>query len=241
MEQPPHRPSPDAADADVPEPSWWTSEKRRSARSGLSREAIVDAALTVLDRHGLDGLSMRRVAEELDTGPASLYWHVADKDQLLNVVLDRVIGTIPLPEPDPDRWQEQLREFAHAGRAVFQEHRDIARATMGRVPMGPSLLRTVEWQLDLLQGAGIPARPAAWFGDLFALYIAAHAIEDTIASGADEHETAEAMGAYMASIPPERFPRLMAASSELMAGGADERFDFGLELLLRGLAALADQ
>jgi AcrR family transcriptional regulator len=240
MEPPPPQP-PDPAAAGVPEPSWWTSEKRRSARSGLSRDAIVDAALTVLDRHGLDGLSMRRVAEELDTGPASLYWHVADKDQLLNVVLDRVIGKISLPEPDPDRWQEQLREFAHAGRAAFREHRDIARASLGRIPMGPSLLRTVEWQLELLQGAGIPARPAAWFGDLFALYIAAHAIEDTIASGSDAEETAEAMGAYMASIPPERFPHLMAASSELMAGGADERFDFGLELLLRGLAALADQ
>ena len=222
----------------VPEPSWWTSDRRRSARSALSREAIVDAALTVLDRHGLDGLSMRRVADELGTGPASLYWHVADKDQLLNVMLDRVIGEVPLPAPDPDHWQEQLREFARAGRAVFQRHRDIARASLGRVPMGPSLLRVVEWELELLQGAGIPAGPAAWFADLLALYVAAHAFEDTIVTGSEQEEAA-AMGEYLASIPGDRFPHLMAAAGELMAGDADERFEFGLDLLLRGLASHA--
>lgn len=222
----------------VPEPPWWTSDQRRSARSALSREAIVDAALDVLDARGLDGLSMRRVAEELGTGPASLYWHVADKEQLLNVVLDRVIGEIPLPEPDPARWEEQLREFARDGRAVFRRHRDIASATMGRIPMGPSLLRVVEWQLQLLQGAGVPPGPAAWFGDLFALYVAAHALEDTMAGDGSQDEAAAAMGEYLASLPGERFPYLMAASGDLMAGDADQRFEFGLDLLIRGLSSL---
>jgi AcrR family transcriptional regulator len=222
----------------VPEPPWWTSDQRRSARSALSREAIVDAALRVLDEHGLDGLSMRRVAEELGTGPASLYWHVADKEQLLNVVLDRVIGEIPLPEPDPDQWEEQLRAFARDGRAAFRRHRDIASATMGRVPIGPNLLSVVEWQLELLQGAGVPPGPAAWFGDLFALYVAAHALEDTIAVDAGQDESAAAMGEYLASLPSDRFPYLMAASGDLMAGDADQRFEFGLDLLIRGLTSL---
>jgi hypothetical protein len=71
---------------EVPEPPWWTSDKRKTARSALSRDDIVDAAFRVLDRHGLDGLSMRRVAEELDVGAASLYWHVANKNQLINIL-----------------------------------------------------------------------------------------------------------------------------------------------------------
>lgn len=221
----------------LPEPPWWTSEHRRSTRSSLSRDAIVDAALKVLDEHGLDGLSMRRVADELATGPASLYWHVANKDQLINVILDRVIGEIPLPEPDPERWEEQLRTFAHEGREAFRRYRDIGRASLGRVPMGPNLLRAVEWQLELLEGAGIPARPAAWFGDLLGLYVGAHAFEDTL--GLDQDDAGRAMGHYLAMLPPERFPHLLAASAELASGDADERFEFGLDLLIRGLASMA--
>jgi AcrR family transcriptional regulator len=226
-------------DQRIPEPPWWTSEQRRSARSALSREAIVEAALRVLDRHGLDGLSMRRVAAELDTGAASLYWHVANKDQLLNVLLDRVIGQIPLPEPDPERWRYQIRQFARDGRAAFGRHRDLARASMGRIPIGPNLLRAVEWQLTLLTAAGIPARPAAWFGDLFALYVTAHAFEATVAQDADEE--AAAMTDYLSALPPERFPHLMAAAGELMSGDADQRFEFGLDLLIEGLTATASE
>jgi AcrR family transcriptional regulator len=227
----------DEVEVALPDPPWWTSEQRRSARSALSRGAIVDAALRVLDERGLDGLSMRRVADELGTGPASLYWHVANKDQLINVILDRVIGEIPLPQPDPERWEEQLRAFARDGREVFRRYRDLGRASLGRVPMGPSLLRAVEWQLQLLDGAGIPARPAAWFGDLLALYVGAHAFEDTL--GTDEDDIGRAIGGYLASLPPERFPHLLAAGSELASGDADQRFEFGLDLLIRGLASVA--
>jgi AcrR family transcriptional regulator len=229
----------EAVVGDLPEPPWWRSEERRSARSALSRDAIVDAALVVLDRHGLDGLSMRRVADELGTGAASLYWHVANKDQLVNVVLDRVVGEVPLPEPDPDRWEEQLREFARNGRAAFRRYGDLARATLGQVPVGPNLAEVIEWQLELLSRAGIPARPAAWFGDLFALFIGAQSFEDALREdGAEDQEAAA--GAYLASLPPDRFPYLLAAGPELMEGGADERFEFGLDLLLSGLRALAD-
>lgn len=224
----------------VPDPPWWTSSQRRSARSALSRDAIVDAAFRVLDHHGLDGLSMRRVADELDTGAASLYWHVANKDQLINVLLDRVIGQIPLPPPDPARWEEQIRQFARAGREAFRRHRDLARASLGRIPMGPSLLRAVDWQLGLLRAAGIPARPAAWFGDLFALYVTAHAFEDTIAAGSDAEGEAAAIGQYFASLPMHQFPNLAAHAAELMSGDPDERFEFGLDLLVGGLAASID-
>ena len=95
----------------IPEPPWQAAPRQRPARAPLSREAIVDAALRVLDREGAAGLSMRRVADELGTGPASLYWHVANKDALIDLIVDRVAGEVPLPEPDPDRWQEQLRDW----------------------------------------------------------------------------------------------------------------------------------
>src|SRR5215211_3595236 len=95
----------------VPDPPWQAPSRPRPARAPLSRDAIVHAALRVMDREGSAGLSMRRVAEELGTGPASLYWHVANKDALINLIIDQVASEVPLPEPDPDRWQEQLKDW----------------------------------------------------------------------------------------------------------------------------------
>src|SRR6266496_4425101 len=129
-----------------PEPPWWRAGRPASAaRAPLTREGIVEAALRVLDRDGLDGVSMRAVADELGTGAASLYWHVRNKEALLELVVDRVLGEIELPPPEPARWQEQLKEAARTTRLVFRRHRDIARFTLGRVPLGPSLVRIAEW------------------------------------------------------------------------------------------------
>jgi AcrR family transcriptional regulator len=204
----------------------------------LSREAIVTAALAVLDEVGLEGLSMRRVAEAMGAGAASLYWHVADKEQLIHLILDRAMGEIDLPEPEPERWEDQLREFAHAGRAMFARHRDLALASLGRVPMGPNLVRLTEWLLGVLHGAGVPSRPAAWFGDVFALVGAAQAVEDHLAATGDTAEFT-AMGEYLAALSPEQFPNITKASPELITGSADDRFEFTLGLLLRGLASYA--
>src|SRR5512132_1396499 len=78
----------------LPPPPWQRVPERssRRRRDPLTREAIVVTALRVLDRDGLDGFSMRRVAEELDTGAASLYWHVGSKDGLLDLILEEVIA-----------------------------------------------------------------------------------------------------------------------------------------------------
>jgi AcrR family transcriptional regulator len=216
----------------LPEPPWWAPEPRPTRRAAtLSRERILDAAMAVLDREGLDGLSMRRVAEELGAGPASLYWHVASKELLLDLVVDRVLAEIPLPPPDPARWEAQVRAFAHDVRATLLRHGDVARASLGRVPIGPSLLRIMEWQMALLRGAGIPAAPAAWFGDQLALYLTAHAVEASMPA----QDVGESLRRYLETVPPERLPATFAAVPELAGGDADERFAFGLDLLIRGL------
>jgi AcrR family transcriptional regulator len=98
---------------------------------------------------------MRRLADERDTGPASLYWHVG-KDGLLELIFDRVIGEVEMPVPEPDRWQEQLREVARAGRAMILRHRDIVRISIGRIPMGPNALRVSEGIFAILRAGGVP-------------------------------------------------------------------------------------
>src|SRR4051812_49645631 len=103
--------------ASVPDPPWWRKrgEPAREKRP-LTRDAIVEAALALLERDGLQGLSMRRLAQELGTGAASLYWHVGDKEELLSLMLDRIVGEAEVIEPDPENWQEQVKEMLRATR-----------------------------------------------------------------------------------------------------------------------------
>lgn len=230
--------------AAIPDPPWMRSRRGRALpRTPLSREAIVEAALRVLDREGLDGVSMRRVADELETSPGSLYWHVRNKHELLLLVLDRVAGEVELPPADPERWQEQLKQLAREMRRVLTSHGDIARVTFGTIPVGPNMLRLVEWMHALLRGAGLPDRTVALVGDLFALYVGAHAFEHGLglASPTGEELPPEQIIAmlrdYWSSLPPALFPHTLALMDELFAGSPEERFEFGLDVLIRGLAA----
>src|SRR5688572_1954799 len=143
---------------DIPTPPWQRTPQRssRRRRDHLTQDAIVEVGLRLLDTDGLEGLSMRRVAQELDTGAASLYWHVGSKDGLLDLIFDTVIGEIEVPDPDPDRWQEQLKTVARNMRATILRHRDIVRISVGRIPAGPNALRFNERVLAIMRAGGVP-------------------------------------------------------------------------------------
>jgi AcrR family transcriptional regulator len=228
----------------IPEPPW-RRPARAAPRVPLTREAIVEAALRVLDEEGMEGLSMRRVGEELGTGAASLYWHVRNKDELLQLIYERVTSEIGLPEPDPSRWKEQLRTLAVQMRAVWNSHRDVARLSLGHVPSGPMLALYSEWLFRLLNPVGIPDRVIAYVGDFLALYVGAHAFEQSLGatSPTGEDLPPEQIVAmfrdYMLSLPEDRFPYTRAAVDLLFAGGPDERFEFAIDLMLRGLETYA--
>jgi TetR/AcrR family tetracycline transcriptional repressor len=233
-------------DDSIPEPPWRVVPRARAEpRLPLSRESILDAALRVMDREGMDGLSMRRVADELRTGPASLYWHIRNKGELLQLLLERVAGEMQLPEPDPSRWEAQLAEVARAMRARFLQHRDSARISLGRVPAGPAMARFVEWLFELLTPVSIPDRVIAYFGDLASLYVGAYAFEESLglASPTGENLAPEQIVAmfrdYMFGLPSESFPHIHRAIGDLFGGGPDERFEFGLDIILRGIATFA--
>ena len=142
----------------LPPAPWQRTPARagRRRRDPITQEAIVETALRILDSEGLDGLSMRRIAEELDTGAASLYWHVGSKDGLLDLLFDHVIGEQQVPKPDPARWQEQLKQVARTQRATILRHRDIVAISLGRIPMGPHALRYSEAVLAILRAGGVP-------------------------------------------------------------------------------------
>jgi AcrR family transcriptional regulator len=232
----------------LPPAPWKRSAPpaRKAPARVLSQEAVVDAGMRVLDAEGYDALSMRRVAAELGTGPASLYAHVANKDELLDLMIDRVAGEYEFPEPDPARWQEQLKDMARFQRRVFQSHPGIARAILGRIPLGPNGLDSMEGFLSIVRAGNLPDRAAAWAGDIFAAFITAAVFEEELHrqsnDGIESEEQLEEwlvqLREYIKALPKERFPNLTEMAGPMFeSGGPDGRFEFGLDLLVRGLAS----
>lgn len=230
------------AAATRPEPPWWTPRKPGPGRRrALSREAIVAAALGVLRAEGIEAVSMRRVAAELDTGAASLYAHVAHKDELLELVYDEVVGEIPLPVPDPARWQEQVVQIWIDAHAALARNGDIARVALGRIPMGPNALRMAETIMSLLRAGGVPDRAAAWLVDVIGLYVSANAIEGAMfvdREGHDHGQYLDQVAKHLQALPVAAFPTTVALAPQMMTGTPQERFRFGLDLMVRGVAAL---
>ena len=192
---------------------------------------------------------MRRVAEELGTGAASLYAHVANKDELLELVHDRIMGEIEVPAPDPAHWQDQLREIAMQSFRVYTSHRDIARVSLANVPTGPNALRIAEGMARhhagrgrAATGRGVRAGPAR------ALHrrrrLRGHALSQALAeSGLSREDFMESyfgsVREFFQNLPADRFPLLTTHVDELMDGDSEQRFEFGLDMLIRSLGTYA--
>ena len=223
-------------------PAPWQRTPQRAARrrrDPITQEVIVETALRILDSEGLEGLSMRRIAEELDTGAASLYWHVGSKDGLLDLLFDHVIGEQQIPDPDPPRWQEQLKEVARLQRATILRHRDIVAVSLGRIPMGPNALRYSERVLGILRAGGVPDDLAVSGYQLLIAVVNGFTLDET----ADEQPSGDA-GApsqdaardYIASLPLAQFPNLTAVANQFTGVDQDKRFELLLDLFVGGLA-----
>ncbi|MGY0234987.1 TetR/AcrR family transcriptional regulator [Longispora urticae] len=229
----------------LPVPPWeQRAPKRRPAKLPLTREAILAAAFRILDAEGLDAVTMRRIADELDTGPASLYAHVANKDELYALLLDQAAGEMRLPEPDADGWQDRTKEFVRELERVLVSHKDLGRAALARIPTGPNALAASEALLAILRAGRVPDQDCAWAADILSLYAVAYAYENglqLLQAGGEEEGIAyvAAIGQYFRQLPTDRFPNIVELAGLLTTGDGDVRFEFGLDLLIRGLASRA--
>jgi AcrR family transcriptional regulator len=214
----------------------------------LTRESIVSTALRVLDREGLAGFSMRRVAEELDTGAASLYWHVGSKDGLLDLIMDEVIGEQQVPDPEPERWQEQIKDVARTMRSTIRRHRDIVEISIGRVPMGPNALRYTERVVAILRAGGVPDRLAVQSYLLllsvvngFTMDEAGYEAETEAGEVPPLEEGAEMVGDYLGSLPADEFPHTIEVAAHFADADQEGRFELLLDLFVDGLAKRAEE
>jgi AcrR family transcriptional regulator len=226
---------------------------RRARASGrrprFDRAAVVEAALRVLDAEGLDAVTIRRVAQELGTSPAGIYTYVTDKEELVDLLLDRVLAEFDYGVIDPaGPWQDQVRAFAGEGRRVFTAHADSARAALGRIPHGEHALRASDTLIGILDGAGLPPLVTSYAVDLLSLYVTSTAYEQGLMTAQGLHaENIERfvleLRRYFEALPADRFPHVVAHAATLTASEDEggDRFAFGLDVLLAGIAALAER
>jgi AcrR family transcriptional regulator len=226
------------------------SARSRSNREGPAKEplrenVIVDAALAIIRAEGLEAVTMRRVAAELDTGAASLYVYVRNRDELLRAMFDRVVGTVPLVAPDPARWREQIYDLLRRLREALEAHPGLAAVLSGEPPTTENALFGLEKLLGILLAGGIAPQDAAWACDILGLIVTATATEADVrrAAGrttdADRDEAVARMLDTFTGLSATRFPLVVGHASELVAGAGDERFRFAVDTFLDGLVARA--
>ncbi|MEV0714152.1 TetR/AcrR family transcriptional regulator C-terminal domain-containing protein [Asanoa sp. NPDC050611] len=228
----------------MPDP-FATSVWSRPPRSGggspaLSRDQIVKAALELLDTEGIDGLSMRRLGAKLGSGATSVYWHVANKDELLDLAIDAVMGEVPLPAADAD-WRTAAAAMVRGMRDVLVRHAWIASLFGVRLNVGPNSLSLGEATITLLERAGFPPDEAAYAAAL----LSSHAIGAAVTtaawhtavarSGLSEAELGRSVSEFQQQ-QRDSYPHLAPAPVDIPAFQRDA-FEYGLDRLLDGLAA----
>jgi AcrR family transcriptional regulator len=229
----------------IPTPPRSRRHRRPTRRTALTLDAIVAAAVETVDESGVAGLTMRRVADRLGTGPASLYAHVSGRDELLELTFDELVGQVPLPTPDPARWREQVIAFVSDLYGILMSHSDAALAGFGRVPTSSKALEAGETLAMVMSGGGLTDRVVALGLDQLLLYTCASAFEDGVFSRSgmtteEEDRYRADIDLFYANLPAERFPTISRMHRTLTEPDDTERFRFGIELLVAGLEALSD-
>lgn len=212
------------------------SRRARPAKAPLSRDVIVETGLRILDREGLAALTMRRVAQDLDTGAASLYVYVANRDDLMAAMLDHVLGTVP--EPAVGTWRERLEALIESAVAAMSKHEGLALVALGAIPTSPNALALIERMLTLLDEGGLDSRTNSWAVDLLYLYITAQAAEQNAynVKGATPEATIAAAQRKFDELPADRYPMIVGLRAHMLYGG-DAREAWALRVLVNGILA----
>lgn len=206
-------------------------DRKAAGQPRLSRPAIVAAALAVIDRDGLEALTMRRLGKELGVEAMSLYHHVTSKEDLLDGVVDLVTGALELPPLDLD-WTEWARQFPRRYRRVALEHPHVFRLIALRPLTTAPALRHIEMGLEVLRRAGFDDRQALAAFQTLANYTSGFALEEIAAAGGEGSPA-------MATLDAAEFPRLHELVPRPMK--RDVAFERGLDIILAGLAVQLDE
>ena len=214
---------------------------RAAAEVSLSKQRVVAEAIRLADNEEVDKLSMRRLANELGAGVMSLYYYVANKDELLDAMIDVVFDEIELPT-DPADWKTAMRQRAVSARQVLARHPWAITLMESRTAPGPANLRHREAVFACLRQAGFSVEMATHANWLLDSYVYGFALQEASLPFDTAEEFADiGEDVFMPQLPPDQYPYLNEAAATLVAAGYDpaDEFTFGLDLILGALEALA--
>jgi len=209
----------------------------------LTKRAVVDRALELADSHGLDTLTIRKLATELGVTPMALYWHFRSKEELLGGLVDRVWSEIDADIDPATPWPGQLRALMDSLVAVLRAHPAAAHLLLAFDKQSPAAMRPTEVTLEVLRGAGFDteyaagiARQALWTGIMLVM-------SDPSAEFLSPEELAEHQRAKQvtyATLPLASYPRVVECAVPLAAHGDPEfHYDLGVSIFIAGVEALA--
>lgn len=218
--------------------------KPEKNRQRLAAQTVIDAALALADTEGLEAVTIRRLATRLGVTPMAIYWHVRNKDELLDGIAARLLEDVRLPDEAGPGWQDQARAVLGRLLAVLRDHPAAAPLIATRTISTEHGLRLTEELLDILRRGGFSPAEATQAGR-HALSTLANLVSSepgpvTRNEPPAQQEAREQARAYLEALPPDRYPRLVEAARPLAEGiDPDTYFAFGLDLLMAGIEAMA--
>jgi AcrR family transcriptional regulator len=208
-------------------------------RPRLTRERVVTEALAVIAEDDVQALTMRSLASRLGVVPGAVYHHVRNKQQLQDLLLDSVLAEIDVHLDPSMGWADQLKALAHRLRRVLEAHPGVAGILKTRDPLGPHSLALAEAFLEPLQAAGFGDREAGLAFFLLVDYTIGFAVSSASTSVNEQRvrdpATRSQLHQFFRSLPPDRFPALVALGEHVWVDNRDERFTAGLDALVAGL------
>lgn len=212
------------------------TRRRTGRKQPLSAERVFATAIELADAEGVEALTMRALAKRLGVEAMSLYHHVADKEAILDGMVEAVFGEIALP--DGFGWKEAMRARCNLLRETLLRHPWAASLLDSRRSPGPATLRHLDWVLGSLRDGGFSVEMAAHGIALLDSYVYGFVIQEIALPINDGEPTEEVAAEMAAAMPADLFPNLMEMAQEvaMQPGYAFAReFPFGLELILDGL------
>ena len=209
-------------------------------RTGLSRERVLAAAVRLADAGGIGSLTIRSLAEELGTKPMSVYYYVANKDEILDGIVDLVFAEMALPRVGGD-WRAEISRRAHSAREVLRRHPWALPLLESRTSPGAATLRHHDAVLGTLLAAGFSPGQTAHAYALLDAFVYGHALQETSLPFEGPDGVGEVAGPIMELMATGDYPHMVAmATGYYLQPGYDfaHEFEFGLELVLDGLSRL---
>jgi AcrR family transcriptional regulator len=212
-----------------------------SSRPALTSQRVIAAAVALADAFGVDALTIRKLAVELDVKPMTIYHHVPNKEAIIDGMVDLVFGEIDLPPTGVD-WKRAIRQRAASARVVLARHRWAAPLMESRTSPGPATLRHHDAVLGCLRAGGFSIEMTAHAYALIDAFVYGFALQEASLPATAGDEMADLARSMTAIMPVGEYPHLVEFATEhVLRPGYDfgHEFDFGLDLILDGLAVAA--